>query len=157
MIIAFVMFAGCAHVVAPDLRAEADRSMRTEELFRHPDLYKGKTVIVGGVIIGIENTGKGAILEVLEKPLDSRGRPLDTDRSRGRFLLVHPERLEPVIFAPGREITTVAEVLGSETRLLGEMEYRYPLLRSKAVYILPETARERRIPVHFGFGIFHSF
>lgn len=155
--IACLTLVSCAHVVAPDLRAEADKSLSTDELFKHPDLHKGKTVIVGGVIIGIESTKEGTTLEVLEKPLDSRGRPLETDLSRGRFILEHSKRLDPAIFTPGREITTAAVVLGSETRTLGEMEYPYLMLRSKALYLHRDTARERRIPVHFGFGVFHSF
>lgn len=143
--------------MAPDLRAEVDASLSTKELFRHPELHRGKTVIVGGVIIGTEATKRGTSLEVLEKPLDARGRPIDTDFSHGRFILEHRGRLDPEIFKPGREITAVAEVLGFELRPLGEMKYPYLMLRSKAVYIHKATARERRIPVHFGVGVFHTY
>lgn len=154
--LALFVLAGCAHVVAPDLRAEAE-AVNVEKLFGQPDLYKGKTVILGGVIIESTNTEKGTVLEVLEKPLDSRGRPLDTEESRGRFIVKHGERLDTFIFRPGREITVVGEVLGVERRPLGEIEYLYLALRSKAIYIHKETARERRIPVHFGVGVFKTY
>jgi outer membrane lipoprotein len=156
-IILLMILAGCAHVVAPDLRAQADKTLSTKALFSDPDLHRGKTVIVGGEVIETRNLEESTEIEVLEKPLDSRGRPLDTDVSRGRFIVRHPERLDPAIFSPGREVTVVAEVLGLERRLLGEIEYPYVMLGSKAVYIHRTTASGRRIPLHFGIGIFHAF
>lgn len=155
--IAILLFlSGCAHVVAPELRAQADKTLSTEDLFSDPDLHAGKTVIVGGMIIMTRILEEGTELEVLEKPLDSRGRPLDTDVSRGRFIVTHPEQLDPAIFSPGRELTVAAEVLGLERRPLGEIEYPYVSLRAKAVYIHRPGAGGR-FPVHFGIGIYHSF
>ncbi len=151
-----VILAGCAHVVAPELRAQVDKKLSTEALFSDPDLHRGKTVIVGGVIIMTRNLEEGTEMEVLEKPLDSRGRPLDTDVSRGRFIVRHPKQLDPAIFSPGRELTVAAEVLGLEKRPLAEIEYPYVMLNAKAVYIHRSTAGGR-FPVHFGIGIYHSF
>jgi outer membrane lipoprotein len=154
--LALLVLSGCAHVVSPELRAEAE-PVNVEDLFGHPELYRGKTVILGGVLIEATNTEKGTTLEILEKPLDYRGRPQDTDRSRGRFIVKHGERLDTLIFKPGRELTVVGEVLGIERRPLGEMEYPYLVLGSRAIYIHKESARQRRIPVHFGFGVFKTF
>ncbi|MGD2079765.1 MAG: Slp family lipoprotein [Nitrospirota bacterium] len=156
--LAFALFllAGCAHVVPQELRAEAVQ-VDVEHLFGQPELYRGKTVILGGVVVEATNTEEGTILEMLEKPLDSRGRPRDTDLSRGRFIVKHDERLDTFIFQPGRELTAVGEVLGVERRPLGEMEYPYPALRSRAIYIHKETARQRHIPVHFGIGVFKTY
>jgi len=35
----------------------------------------------------------------------------------------------------GREITVAGEIIGEKTQLLGQMEYRYPLLLSKQIYL----------------------
>lgn len=157
LLIAILMvLAGCAHVVAKNLRDQADKTLSTEALFSDPDLHAGKTVIVGGVIIGTRILEAGTEIEVLEKPLDSRGRPLDTDVSRGRFIVQHPKQLDPAIFSPGREITVAAEVIGLDRRPLAEIEYPYVALKAKAVYIHRSPAGGR-FPVHFGIGIFHAF
>jgi outer membrane lipoprotein len=152
-----ILLTGCAHVVASDLRAQAEKDLNVEDLFANPTQYSGKTVMLGGEVINTVNLEDGTEIEVLEKPLDSRGRPLNTDLSRGRFIVIHPDRLDPAIFAPGREITTVATVTGFELRELGETDYAYLKLEAKAVYIHRYNAAGRRVPVHFGLGVFHSF
>ncbi len=157
LISSLVVLAGCAHVVSPALRAEADKTLSPEVLFYAPDAHEGKTVILGGVIIGVKNTSGGASLDALEKPLDSRGRPRDTDVSRGRFVVYHPRHLDPAIYAPGREITVVGKVLGSEPRQLDEVQYPYLMLLSRKLFLHLTTSKKRAPEVHFGFGIFKAF
>ncbi len=157
LISSLVVLAGCAHVVSPALRAEADKTLSPEVLFSAPNAHEGKTVVLGGVIIGVKNTDGGASLDVLEKPLDSRGRPRDTDISRGRFVVQHPRRLDPVIYTPGREITVAGKVLGSEPRQLDEIQYPYLMILSRELYLHRTTSKKRAPEVHFGFGIFKTF
>jgi outer membrane lipoprotein len=157
LIIIVLALSGCAHVVSQDLRAQAEKKVDVEDLFENPEAYAGKTVILGGVIIETKAFEDGSEVEVLEKPLDQQGRPRNTDVSRGRFLVRHPERLDPAIFSAWREITVVAVVTGFETRKMGDAEYPYLTLDSKAVYIHKENAADRRIPISFGLGVFKSY
>ena len=149
--------AGCAHVVAKDLRDQVDKGVKVEDLFAHPAQYTGKTVMLGGVIIETKVLADGSEIVALEKPLDQQGRPRNTDLSRGRFIVHHPEQLDPAIFSPWREITVVGTVSGFETRKLDEAEFTYLTLDAKAVYIHRGSASDRQVPISFGLGVFHSF
>ena len=43
--------------------------------------------------------------------------------------------LDPYVYSKGRKITVAGELLGDEVRPLGEMDYRYPLVFSKQLYL----------------------
>ena len=136
-VVFLAVLAGCAHVVSKDLREEA-REVEVRALFESPT-----------------NFPEGTIVEVLERPLDRRGRPEWTDRSRGRFILKVDEFLDRAIYARGREITAAGTVEGVERRPLGETTYRYLVLRSRELHLLKPRSPYPR--VHFGVGVFHSF
>jgi len=147
-------FPGCAHVVSKDLREQADKSVPVSELFRDPEAYKGKVFVLGGVIVDSANAPEGTYIEVLERPLDYRGRPLDTDISRGRFIILQEGYVDTEIFSRGREVTVAGEVIGTKVKPLGEIDYTYPLIKSMSLNLLRPGYD---IPVHFGIGVFHSF
>ncbi len=93
---------GCAHVVSQELREQVDKELTAEMLFKNPEAYKGKTVILGGVIISTQNSEKGTHIEVLQAPLDSRGRPKDTDFSYVRFIFFYEGILMELFFQKER-------------------------------------------------------
>lgn len=133
-----LLVSGCAHVISKDLRAEADPTLSFAQVFRDPNAYKGKTVVWGGEIVQITNQKDGSTLvEVLERHLDWRGDPEATSPSEGRFLVSSEKYLDPYIYRSGRRITVAGEILGEKTKVLGEMDYRYPLLSSKQTYLWP--------------------
>lgn len=154
LILVFGLLIGCAHVVPPESRRTVEPGLTPEMLFENPDLYRGKTVMLGGVVISSKNTSEGSYLEILERPLDSLERPRDVDVSRGRFLILSEKYLETAIFTQGREVTVVGEMMGSERRPLGESEYTYPLIKSREIYLL---SPRRTMPIRFGIGIWTAF
>lgn len=154
LVLALTAIIGCAHVISREVREEADRELTPEILFRDPDAYKGKIVILGGVIISSKNTDKGTHIEVLQNPIDSRGRPEDTDVSYGRFLIFYEGYLDTAIYSMGRKVTVVGEVLGKKTRPLGEVQYSYLLIKSKELHILKPRSG---YPVRFSIGIWKTF
>jgi outer membrane lipoprotein len=132
----FILLPGCAPVISKNLRAQADLSLTFQQVFQNPEAYKGKIVIWGGEIIEtINQRDKTTLIEVLERPLDWTEEPKITKRSRGRFLVLAEGYLDPYIFRRGRELTVAGEILGEKSKLLAEMEYRYPLLLSKQIYL----------------------
>lgn len=145
---------GCAHVVPQELRDRADRNIDTEALLKDPEAYKGSFVILGGVIVSVRNTNEGTFLEVLERPLDSFERPQATDKSRGRFIVLHDGYLDGAVYAKGRGVTVAGEVIGKTVRPLGEIEYPYPLIKSRELYLVEPRSGS---PVRFDIGIFHTF
>jgi outer membrane lipoprotein len=137
--ILFFFLTGCAHVISKDLRAKVDPSLNFREVFQNPSAFQGKTVIWGGDVVQTTNQKDGkTLIEVFQRPLGWKGEPKDTPTSEGRFLVLADKYLDPYLFTRARKITVAGEILGEETRALGEMDYRYPLLASKQIYLWRE-------------------
>jgi outer membrane lipoprotein len=130
------LVSGCAHVISKDLRARSDLSLTLKQVREAPDVYKGKSVIWGGDIIQTINQQDGTTeIEVYQRPLGWGEEPKNTLASEGRFLIIAEKYLDPYIFQPGRKITVAGEIQGEETRPLGKMDYRYPIVLSKQIYL----------------------
>ena len=154
IIIIILLMSGCAHVISQQLREQADKELTAEMLFKNPEAYRGKTVILGGIIISTHNRKKGTYVEVLQTPLDYRGRPEDTDFSYGRFIFVYDEYLDSAIFLEGKPITVGGKVIGKTTRPLGEIEYTYPLIYAREVHLFGQKSD---IPIFFSIGVYSGF
>ena len=141
--IAFLMsvalfFQGCSYAISPELAKRADKTIPFETLARDPDPYKGKLVILGGIITQTTPLKKVTLIEVLQKPLDYWGKPRRTDTSGGKFLVYYSSYLDPLVYAPERELTVAAEVEGTRSKALGDIEYSYPLVLSKELKLWPQ-------------------
>ncbi|MBI4687281.1 MAG: Slp family lipoprotein [Nitrospirae bacterium] len=154
LVLTILSFLGCAHVISQELRQSADKGITPAELFKNPEGHKGKIVILGGAIVHSLNTSEGTYIEVLQKPLDSRGRPENTDISHGRFLILYDGYLDPAIYSTGREITVAGEVMGKKIQALGEIQYSYTLIKTRELHLLEPSAG---IPIIFGIEIWKSF
>jgi outer membrane lipoprotein len=131
------LFSGCAPI-SKDLRAQADRTLNFQQVFKNPEAYKGKIVIWGGEIIETINQKDGTtLLVVLQRPLDWMEEP-KFQRSEGRFIILTEGYVDPYVFKRGRRITVAGEILGRKVMRLGELEYPYPLLQSKQLYLWGE-------------------
>ncbi|MGB9628857.1 MAG: Slp family lipoprotein [Thermodesulfobacteriota bacterium] len=130
---------GCAHVISKDLRRKSDPSLTLSHVRQNPDAFKGKMVVWGGEVIETFNQKDGTTqIEVFQRSIGWRGEPKVTVPSEGRFLILSDQYLDPYLFCKGRKITVAGEILGEKTKAIGEMEYRYPLLSSRQIYLWPE-------------------
>jgi outer membrane lipoprotein len=146
--------AACSPPFPKEVLEKIDRNISFRDLKEGPERYKGTWVMVGGVIVDVKSAKEGSYLEVLQKTLDSRGRPLRTDVTEGRFLVFSEQFLDPAVYQRGRAISVVAEVAGKRALPLGDIEYSYPLLNSKVIHLWePYTGPT----FHFGIGVFHQF
>ena len=141
---------GCAPPFSKETLATVDRNISFEELRKKAEQYTGKRVLVGGVIAHTKNTDEGTFIEVVQKSVTRRGRPRDTDVTKGRFLIISKEFLVPELFRKGRLLTVVGDVAGMKVLPLDQIDYRYPLIMSKELHLW-ETATGST--VHFGIGI----
>jgi outer membrane lipoprotein len=145
---------GCAHVISKELREKADKELSFTALLNDPDKYVGRFVILGGIIASSANTEEGTYIEVVQNPLNFRGRPEDTDVSEGRFLVLCEGYLDSAIYSQGTEVTVAGEVIGKRVRPLGEIQYTYPLIKSSEIHLfMPHYG----MPIRFGIGIFKVF
>ena len=134
---ALIAISGCAPI-SSELRSQADKDLAVDQVSEKPDAYKGKLVIWGGEIIKTTNRKDGStLIDVLERPLSWNEEPKLSDESAGRFLVEVQRFLDPQIFRRGRKITVAGEIIGSTEKPLGEMQYVYPLLMSRQIYIWP--------------------
>lgn len=156
LLLVIISLLGCAHVISKELRDKAYGEPPPSALFKDPDEFKGRIVILGGVIVNSTNTEKGTNIEVLQKPLGYRGRPEDTDTSYGRFIIFSEGYLDTAVYSQGRELTVAGEVMGKKLLPLGEIQYPYPLIKSTELHLFEPRYD---IPVQFGIGIgiWHAF
>ena len=131
------MISGCAPVFPRELTDRVDRHVSFKELQGDPDRFTGHLgAMLGGVIVSAKSMKEGTLIEVLQKPLDSDGRPLETDQTEGRFFVVESEQfLDPAVYHSERLITVVAEVAGKKTMPIDEILYQFPFLNAKAVHL----------------------
>lgn len=147
----------CARTFPTEVTDRVDKNINFSDLKRDPQTYKGKTVMLAGTIAAARAERDGnTYIEVVQKPANRSGRPLSTDETAGRFMAVSKEFLDPAIFRPGRPVTIVGEVIGDSVKPLGEMTYRYPLLKTEAIHLW-EPSYEPRVSLGLGFGFFHGF
>ena len=132
-----IFFFGCLPI-SKQLRAQADKTLTFQQVIQNPDAYKGKIVIWGGEVVETLNQKDGtSLIIVLQRPLDWTEEP-EFRRSQGRFIVLAQGYVDPYVFRRGRRITVAGEIEGRKVMRLGELEYPYPLLRSKQIYLWGE-------------------
>jgi outer membrane lipoprotein len=146
-----LLISGCAHVISKDLRAKADPSLTFGQVHQDSNAHKDKSVVWGGEIIQTTNQKDGTtLIEVFQRPLGWRGEPKETVASEGRFLILIEKYLDPYLFRRGRKITVAGEIQGEKIKPIGEMDYRYPLVLSKQIYLWEEYSYP--VPYHYPYS-----
>jgi outer membrane lipoprotein len=141
-------------VISREVLKEVDQSIRFEELLKNPQAYRGRTVLLGGSIIETQNLPEKTLIVVLQRSLGFRKEPAADGGSKGRFIVSVPGFLDPAIYRPRRRVTVVGSVSGEEVRPLGEIEYTYPIITKRELYIWPSEESSGTQPrVRFGVGI----
>lgn len=137
LLAAVLLFSACAErsVISERLKEQAAEQITIQEVQTNPTAHKGESVLWGGKIVRTQYTRNGTLVEVVKLPLGSNDRPEEVDRSEGRFLFLHPEFLDSVIYSEGREVTVVGEIQGTRVKQLDEIRYEYPLLLSSKVHL----------------------
>ena len=139
LILPILLLPGCAHVISKDIRNQSDLFLTLKQVRGNPNAYSGKSVVWGGEIIQVISQEDGTTeIEVFQEPLDFRGEPKETVASEGRFLVLYSKFLDPYIYWEGRRITVAGELQGEKIEPLGQMYYRYPLVRSKQIHLWPD-------------------
>jgi outer membrane lipoprotein len=88
----------------------------------------GASVRWGGVIIDAVNEADSTCFEILSRDLDKYLRPLQEDRTAGRFIACKPGFHDPEVFAAGREVTLTGNIRGIDEREIDQFKYRYPVV-----------------------------
>lgn len=130
----------CTYAISPGVKASADRTVSFEKLSADPSAVAGKTLILGGTIAQSRRVKNSTLIEVVQKELDYWGKPRRTDRTGGHFILRSERPLDPMIYAPGRELTAAAVVTGKDEPSL-EGSGLYPLLTVRELKLWPQEGK----------------
>jgi outer membrane lipoprotein len=155
-LIGALLIAGCAPVISQGVLAQVDRAIGFEQLLKDPDAYQGRTVLLGGEIIETRNYPENTLIFLLQRPLGPRDEPDVDGESKGRFIVAVPGFLDPAIYRPGRKVTVAGAVEGKQTHPLGEIQYTYPVISRRELYLWPSeetTMTEPRVQFGVGMGI----
>ncbi|MEO7916771.1 MAG: Slp family lipoprotein [Dokdonella sp.] len=114
----------------------------------------GETVRWGGEVIKVEPKADTTCLEVLAHELGGTARPIDTDRSAGRFIACQDGFIEPGDYPKGREVTVVGRLSGTVTGRVGEFDYVYPRVAADTMYLWPKRSQRA---TGYGPGFYDPF
>ncbi len=132
---------GCVYVISQDARREVTRDLNLRQVIKDPDLFKGEVVLWGGIIIESKNLKKGTQVVILQKDLNTWGRPKESDESQGRFIVLYPGYLDTAIYRRDREITVAGEIIGRKVLPIDQIEYIYPLLSPREIHLWRELRK----------------
>jgi outer membrane lipoprotein len=107
----------------------------------------GASVRWGGVLIDATNQASSTCFEVLSRGLDKYLRPLQEDRTAGRFIACKAGFHDPEVFAPGREVTLTGTLRNIEVREIDQFNYSYPVVDVKEL-VLWEPRQEVMVIDH---------
>lgn len=146
----------CAGGISRQARSQVTYTGPFAEVLENPVGFRGETVIWGGRVIEILNQGDVSEIVALQLELDSRYRPTGSDASKGRFLVRSTQFLDPAIYPQGTLLTVVGRLQGAESRLIGEMTYRYPVVDVVEIQKY-DPQRSSSPQFHIGIGVGGSF
>jgi outer membrane lipoprotein len=147
-----LILTGCAGGISREARSQVSYTGSFSSVQQNPDSHKGEIIMWGGSIIETLNKKGPTEMTVLQLELTDQGYPENRDLSQGRFLVHSTQFLDPAIYPEGTLITVVGRVEGSETRLIGEMPYQYPVIT--VIELKKWAPGENPSPrVHIGVGI----
>ncbi|MDL1965029.1 MAG: Slp family lipoprotein [Deltaproteobacteria bacterium] len=139
----FLISAGCAPLISRELRRELSPDITFKKVIKDPDVHKGKTIFISGIILDSRNTKEGTMIEILQKPADMHGRPKDVDDSDGRFLALYDGYLDIAIYIRGRDVAVAGEITGKRIQPLGEIDYIYPLISIQEIHLFKVRKEEK--------------
>ena len=155
MLLGSLLASACSgtKVIPSELEEQIDHSVSYRDIQASPQAVQGRTVLLGGEVLGARRVQDGVELEILQLPVKGDDPPVERrTESQGRFLALDRAAGDPASFPPGTKVTIVGAVTGEDTRRLDESTYRYPTVEVKHLYVWSEEQyRERsRSPGLFG-------
>ena len=151
----FVFMAGCSgvQVVPKVMEDRVNRDISFAQLFENPLPYKGQILVVGGQVLSAKRLKNATQIEVLQLPLNRHMQPVESlQKSKGRFLALQEEFLDPATLPLDTRVTVVGEVSGMVTLPLDETTYDFPTLVIKSLTVWPHISTYRVLrPYPYGY------
>jgi starvation-inducible outer membrane lipoprotein len=130
---------GCAPAISTSLQHQAAPEVGFAELAAHPDRYKGRLEILGGLVMSVSPWKNGSLLTVDQRPLNSRLYPVGT-ASGGSFMVESNKWLNSNWYLPQSKVVVAGVVEGKKDGML--------LLKARQITLLaPPTWEKFYYPV----------
>lgn len=137
VLLAPLLFSACSSSVPSQIRDTPQDAPELAQAQQRSDELNGRAVRWGGNIQRIENRQDHSRLEIIAFPLDSDGRPLDSDQTQGRFIADIDHFLEPEVYTEGRQVTVFGRLQGTERHAIGDFSYNYPVVKVEHYFLWP--------------------
>jgi outer membrane lipoprotein len=125
----------CSSNIPLDISQEVQGAPSFTQIQKQPDAYQDQLLRWGGTILKTDNKQGSSWVTIVAFPLSNNGRPMESDRSPGRFIAIIDEFLEPLVFTRDREITVRGRLVKTETIKVGDFPYQYPLLQVDSYHL----------------------
>ncbi|MCB1755311.1 MAG: Slp family lipoprotein [Gammaproteobacteria bacterium] len=114
----------------------------------NPMAFAGDRVRWGGSIVETVNKDGETQIQLVSRPLQSNARPVQSDRTDGRFIAKISGFLDPEIYATDRVLTVVGIIDGLELKKIGDLEYLFPVVKVESHYLWQEI-KEPDYPYYY--------
>lgn len=125
---------GCIHPISEQTREQTATGTTFSMVKTNPAAFIDEQLLLGGVIVSIDNTEDETLLEIMRWHLNQLGEPTYLEEEGSRFLVQTQQNLDPKVYEPGVLVTLAGVVAGQKDRLLGEHEYTYPVFTLKEIH-----------------------
>lgn len=129
------LLAACAHPISVTEREQADAGTTLAVINENPGAYLDHHLVLGGVVIGTEETEDGGLMEIMEWHLNRWGEPAYPDDAGHHFLVKTADLVDPAIYEPGMLVTLAVVARGEGTRQSADQLYSYPLFDLAEIYL----------------------
>jgi len=149
-VLAAIMTSSCAHVISADNVRASVKGVGLSQLAKDPVPYTNDIFIFGGTIAGLTDTKEGSEIEIVQNPVDRYGFITDRDISEGRFIVIAPTHLDPLIYQVRRLITVAGKLTGVREKKSGATLLVYPVFEAKELYLWKEERLYPPYPFPYG-------
>lgn len=145
------LFLSACSNLPPEIQDPPALDISYQEAAANIAKYKNAPVRWGGKIVEVENEPSYSAIQVLWYPLGSYGRPDLDEPNQGRFVIKHPEFLDPAVYKKDTAITVAGMLEGDTERTIGNKSLRLPLVTAKQIHVWQEVDY---YPYYGGYGGF---
>ena len=135
---ALLLLSGCvsSELVPTEMEPQISRDIPFESIQKEPARFKGRVVVLGGKVLTAKRLKDSTQIEILQLPLDRADGPILTlAESKGRFLAYQEAFLDPATVPAGTFVSMIAEITGTKTQPLDDVEYTYPMVKIRTLKI----------------------
>lgn len=151
LLLAILMLSSCVSTLPEAIRKAPEGNVAVSTVQQEPTRYRGAAVRWGGNVVGIVNRQDSTVVEVVARPLERSGRPLERRNSNGRFLAEIDGFIDPKDLPADKLITVSGVVAETRRQKVGEFLYSYPVIEVSSYHAWaprPDVPRYHYPPHH---------